>query len=140
MLIRQQGFSLLEVLIAFLLIGIASLGLVKMQSYVEQRSDFAVNSHQALNIAEHKLEWFRTRGASAAQSTMSVASFSSITSGTDTATHSPYTVRWAVSAPAASLSSSLKSLSVSVEWNDRVGETHSVTLQSMVSSYAEFDM
>lgn len=137
---KQQGFSLVEVLIAFLLIGIASLGLVKMQSYIEQRADFALNSNRALNLAEQKLEWFRTRGASSAISTISVASFSSISSGSDLVSHSPYFLRWSVSTPSASLSSSLKSISVTVEWNDRIGESQTVTVQSMLSSHSEFNM
>ena len=79
---KQSGFSFIEVLIAFLLIGIASLGLVKMQSFVEQRADFAVKSNQAMNIAEQKLEWFRTRGASSAMSSQaSVSEFSTIVDG-----------------------------------------------------------
>lgn len=140
MLNKQSGFSLLEVLIAFLLIGVAALGLVKMQSYVEQRADFALNSHQALNLAEHKLEWFRTRGASSSASGRSVADFSSLTSGSDTSSYSPYVLRWSISTPAMSLSSSLKSISVTAEWSDRVGVTQSVTVKSMLSSYSEFDM
>ncbi|MFM2589130.1 prepilin-type N-terminal cleavage/methylation domain-containing protein [Vibrio sp. TBV020] len=137
---KQSGFSLLEVLIAFLLIGIASLGLVKMQSYVEQRADFALHSHRALNIAEQKMEWFRTRGASAAASTISVATFSSISSGSDGTSYTPYVVRWSVLAPTASLSSSLKSVAITVEWNDRTGVTQSVMVKSMLSSYSEFNM
>jgi type IV pilus assembly protein PilV len=140
MLNKQRGFSLLEVLIAFLLIGVAALGLVKMQSYVEQRADFALNSHQALNLAEQKLEWFRTRGASSAASGRSVAEFSSLTSGSDTTNYAPYVLRWSISTPATSLSSSLKSISVTAEWSDRVGVTQSVTVKSMLSSYSEFDM
>lgn len=140
MLNKQGGFSLLEVLIAFLLIGVASLGLIKMQSYVEQRADFALNSHQALNLAEQKLEWFRTRGSSPAASGLSVAEFSSLTSGSDTINYAPYVLRWSIATPATSLSSSLKSISVTAEWSDRVGVTQSVTVKSMLSSYSEFDM
>ncbi|KOO14182.1 type IV pilin [Vibrio xuii] len=140
MLNKQSGFSLLEVLIAFLLIGVAALGLVKMQSYVEQRADFALNSHQALNLAERKLEWFRTRGASPVASGRSVADFSSLTSGSDATSHFPYVLRWSISTPATSLSSSLKSISVTAEWSDRVGITQSVTVKSMLSNYSEFNM
>lgn len=137
---KQQGFSFIEVLISFLLIGIASLALVKLQTYIEQRADFAVKSSQALNLAEQKLEWFRARGASSAMSTISVPTFASISSGSDSVTHSPYTLTWTVSIPSASLSSSLKSISVKTSWSDRLGEEQSITLKTMLSSHSEFSM
>ncbi|NOH79004.1 type IV pilin [Vibrio sp. RE86] len=137
---KQSGFSFIEVLIAFLLIGVASLGLVKMQSFVEQRADFAVKSNQAMNIAEQKLEWFRTRGASSAMSSMAVSEFSTIVDGQDLTSHAPYSLTWQVASPSSTLSSSLKSISVNVEWPDRLGESQSLTLETMLSSHSEFDM
>lgn len=137
---KQSGFSFIEVLIAFLLVGVASLGLVKMQSFVEQRADFAVKSNQAMNIAEQKLEWFRTRGASSAMSSMAVSEFSTIVDGQDLTSHAPYSLTWQVTAPSSTLSSSLKSISVKVEWPDRLGESQSLTLETMLSSHSEFDM
>lgn len=59
---KEQGFSLIEVMITFLLIGVSVLGLIKLQAYIEQKADFALHSVEALNLAEQKLEWFRTRG------------------------------------------------------------------------------
>ncbi|MEZ8385270.1 prepilin-type N-terminal cleavage/methylation domain-containing protein, partial [Vibrio splendidus] len=52
MISKHSGFSLIEVLISFLLIGVASLGLVKLQVYAEQKSDFALHSVEALHFAE----------------------------------------------------------------------------------------
>ncbi|EEZ00701.1 type 4 fimbrial biogenesis protein PilV [Vibrio sp. RC586] len=37
---KQRGFSLIEVMISFVLIGIGALGLVKLQAYIEQRADY----------------------------------------------------------------------------------------------------
>lgn len=58
---KHSGFSLIEVLISFLLIGIASLGLVKLQVYAEQKSDYALHSVKALHFAERQMEYYRTR-------------------------------------------------------------------------------
>ncbi|MCV5917522.1 prepilin-type N-terminal cleavage/methylation domain-containing protein, partial [Escherichia coli] len=69
MISKQKGFNLLEVLISFLLIGVGALGLTKLNVYLEQESDYAIESIEALRLAENKLEWFRTRGASDALST-----------------------------------------------------------------------
>ncbi|MGR5470770.1 type IV pilus modification PilV family protein, partial [Vibrio astriarenae] len=81
MISKQQGFSLIEILISFLLLGVGALGLTKLQIYMERKSDYAIQSMEALRLAENQLEWFRTRGASAALSTISTASFASISTG-----------------------------------------------------------
>ncbi len=75
MIFRQSGLGLIEVLIALCLLGVGALGLVKMQIDLEQRSDFAYRSIQALGLAEAKLEWFRTRGADPLASSQAVASY-----------------------------------------------------------------
>ncbi|MCX8789059.1 type IV pilus modification PilV family protein, partial [Vibrio parahaemolyticus] len=81
MISKQKGFNLLEVLISFLLIGVGALGLTKLNVYLERESEYAIKSIEALRLAENQLEWFRTRGASDALSTISTASFASIATG-----------------------------------------------------------
>lgn len=77
---KQSGFSLIEVMISFVLIGVGALGLVKLQAYIEQRADYAMHSIEALNLAEQKLEWFRSRGASSANPAIPTANFATILS------------------------------------------------------------
>lgn len=132
---KQSGFSLIEVLISFLLIGTASLGLLKLQVSIEQQADYAKHSIRALNLAEQKLEWFRTRGASAAASTMPIADFDSIATGS--AAVGAYTLEWQV--PAATVSGSLKTIVITSSWENRLGQTQSVELKTMLSRYSEFD-
>ncbi|ENM5758963.1 prepilin-type N-terminal cleavage/methylation domain-containing protein [Vibrio mimicus] len=134
---KQRGFSLIEVMISFVLIGVGALGLVKLQAYIEQRADYAMHSIEALNLAEQKLEWFRTRGASSALPTMPSANFdTSIVSGND-ASHPLYTLSWSV--PAVNLSGALKTIHIEASWKDRHGETQSVELKTMISKHSEFD-
>ncbi|EGQ8232849.1 TPA: prepilin-type N-terminal cleavage/methylation domain-containing protein [Vibrio parahaemolyticus] len=134
---KQCGFSLIEVMISFLLIGVGALGLVKLQAYIELRADHAMHSIEALNLAEQKLEWFRTRGALSAVPSMPAANFdTSIVSGEDT-THPLYTLSWSV--PAATLSGALKTIHIEALWQDRHGETQSVELKTMISKHSEFD-
>ncbi len=134
---NQTGFSLIEVMISFILIGIASLGLVKLQTYVEQRADFAIHSVEALNLAEQQLEWFRTRGASTALSSISVATYSTdIVTGLDDSDPT-YTLSWSV--PSATVSGSLKTVKIEASWTDRMGETQKIELSTMVSKFSEFD-
>lgn len=136
MICKQKGFSLIEVLISFLLIGVGSLGLIKLQTYVEQKSDFAIHSVEALHLAENKLEWFRTRGASAALSSITPADFSTdIVDGLDH-THAQYKLDWTV---ANSLSGALKTIQITSSWEDRFGNSQAIELQTMISKYSEFD-
>uniref|UniRef100_UPI000D450AE6 type IV pilus modification PilV family protein n=1 Tax=Vibrio vulnificus TaxID=672 RepID=UPI000D450AE6 len=53
MIFKQKGFSLLEVLISFILIGIGALGLTKLQIYIEREADYASQSIQALRLPEN---------------------------------------------------------------------------------------
>ena len=136
MIYKQKGFSLIEVLISFLLIGVGSLELIKLQTYVEQKSDFAIHSVEALNLAENKLEWFRTRGASAALSSITPADFATdIVDGMDHS-HFKYQLDWTVTN---SLSGALKTVQITSSWEDRYGNNQEIELHTMISKYSEFD-
>lgn len=133
---KQCGFSLIEVMISFVLIGVGALGLVKLQAYIEQRADYAMHSIEALNLAEQKLEWFRTRGASSANPAIPTANFATdIVSGNDVS-HPFYTLSWSV--PLQPCRGS-QTIHIQASWKDRHGETQSVELKTMISKYSEFD-
>ncbi len=135
MISKQNGISLLEVLIAFLILGVGALGLTKLNVYLERESQYAIKSIEALRLAENKLEWFRTRGASAATPAMPIADFDAISTGTSTSGH--YTLEWDVTP--ATVSGSLKTITITSSWEDRMGITQSVELKTMLSRYSEFD-
>lgn len=136
MAIKQYGFSLIEVMIAFLLIGVGALSLVKLQAFVEQRADFAQHSITALNLAEQKLEWFRTRGASAATASLVANYPHDFVDGEDSG-HPLYLLQWSV--PSTQLSGALKTIVVQATWKDRYGKDQSVQLKTMISQHSEFD-
>ncbi|PXA70251.1 MULTISPECIES: type IV pilus modification PilV family protein [Vibrio] len=136
MAIKQYGFSLIEVMIAFLLIGVGALSLVKLQAFVEQRADFAQHSITALNLAEQKLEWFRTRGASAATASL-VANYPHDFVDGEDSSHPLYLLQWSV--PSTQLSGALKTIVVHATWKDRYGKDQSVQLKTMISQHSEFD-
>ncbi|MGR5212616.1 type IV pilus modification PilV family protein [Vibrio rotiferianus] len=132
---KQKGFSLIEVLVSTLLLGGGVLGLTQLQVYMEKESEYALNSLEALQLAEEKLEWFRTRGASSASSDIVVADFDAdIIAGTSM--NGAYTVQWdLLPAPIANV----KVVKVQATWLDRAGDTQGVELQTMISRYSEFD-
>ena len=126
---------MIEVLVSLLLVSIGGLGLLKLQVFIERQSDYALHSIEALRLAENQLEWFRTRGASDALSTVSSAQFSTITSGSYTAGN--YTLSWQATAEEGS--SSLKSMVMTATWQDRLEQTQSVELHTMLSRFNEFE-
>ncbi|ASI97214.1 type IV pilus modification PilV family protein [Vibrio rotiferianus] len=135
MIFNQRGVGMLEVLFSVMLIAGGVLSLIKLQVYMEKESEYALNSLEALQLAEEKLEWFRTRGASSASSDIVVADFDAdIIAGNST--NGAYTVQWELlPAPIANL----KVVKVEATWLDRAGDTQGVELQTMISRYSEFD-
>lgn len=131
MISKHQGFSLIEVLITFIILIVGIMGLIKLQTYMERQADYAENSIKALHLAESKLELFRTRSVSGANGTLN---FASISSNSDVS--GPYTITWTVSD---SLSGALKTIEIQTEWDNRWNERQSVALKTMISKYNEFD-
>ncbi|KGY12590.1 type IV pilin [Vibrio tubiashii] len=131
-----RGFSLFEVLIALLLVAIASLSLIALQVRMEQRADYASSSSKALSLIEQKLEWLRTRGAHSAHSDILPAEFDAMASGSDI--HGSFTIAWQTSSPSSSLETSLQQIALTAEWEDRFGKAHSLSVKTMLSRYSEF--
>lgn len=131
MISKHQGFSLIEVLITFIILIVGIMGLIKLQTYMERQADYAENSIKALHLAETKLEFFRSRSVSGAHGTLP---FSAISSGS--VISGVYTTKWVVND---SLSGALKTIEIETGWNSRWNERQSVALKTMISKYNEFD-
>lgn len=141
MIFKQQGFSLLEVLISFVLLTVGVIGLIKLQVFIDKKSEYAAASIGALYAAESKLEYFRTRSIDGEGGTIP---FTSITTQESEELINGYYVTWSVIDSLPTMISgvavvSLKEIQVTAEWNDRWGETQEVVLQTMLSRYSEFD-
>ena len=138
MISNQKGMSLIEVLLSVLLISVGVIGLIKLQAYMDKKADYAVNSLKALHAAEAKLEYFRTRSIDGGNGTIT---FASINDGSDTL--NGYDRRWTVTSPALDpaleLDGTLKLIEVTASWNNRLGESQSVKLKTMLSKFSEFD-
>ncbi|WP_299691782.1 prepilin-type N-terminal cleavage/methylation domain-containing protein [uncultured Vibrio sp.] len=149
MIFKNSGFSLIEVLISFLLIGIASLGLIKLQVYVEQKSDYALQSVEALHFAESQLEYYRTR-VSDVSGAVGLIPFTSINQANyclNVASSDPlmglsgsgYNMTCEVTNTDGALSGALKNITVTVAWQDRMNSQQSIYLETMISKYSEFN-
>ncbi|OZS44165.1 type IV pilus modification PilV family protein [Photobacterium sanguinicancri] len=133
---NQKGSSLIEVLLSLLVMSVAILGLIKMQTYMDVRSENALHTLDALHFAEEKLELYRTRSQSAAGGTIA---YDSIVNGTDAVVlgnkNATRTVVVKDNLPAIGM----KKIEVSVSWQDRRAENQAVKLETIISKYSEFD-
>ncbi len=140
---KQQGFSLIEVLIAFIILVFGVIGLMKLQSFMERQSDYALNSLTALQLSEAKLEYFRTRSEGGSTTATGTIAFADITSSSAQSTIGgiAYNTVWTVTSPPSSstISSSVKTIQVDTSWLDRYNQTQVVSLKTMISKYSEFD-
>ncbi len=114
------------------------MGLSKLQAYMENQADYALNSLQALHLAEGQLEYFRTRSELGTDGTIAYAALSSSSTSTvvSGANHVDYSVSWTINNAAVT---DVKQVTVTTSWQDRRNQTQQVVLKTMLSKYSEFD-
>lgn len=130
---RYLGFSLIEVMVALFITATASFALVQLQVYVQQRFEFAINGAKALSLAEQKLEWLRSLPELSSELPASEPSLP--VSDSVAVDDSSFVVRLQLEND--SVVAKLYRVNVEVEWQDRLGEPHSVRLTTMLSTYSE---
>ncbi|WP_318521901.1 type IV pilus modification PilV family protein [Photobacterium leiognathi] len=133
---KYKGFSLLEVVISLAVLSVGVLGLVKMQAYMEVKSENALKTLDALYLAEQKLEYFRTRSLSGGGETIT---YSSISTASKTISIAGTTMYRNITVIDNEPVSGAKKINVIVSWQDRRDVTQNVSLDTVISKYSEFD-
>ena len=131
----QRGTSLIEALLAFLVLSLGMLGAVRLQRHVEHGADLARQRSEAVRLAQQDIE--QLRGFTAVAAASGVRSYAAIApaeveigpSAADQGSAS-YRVERRIAEPSVGL---LKTASVNVHWTDRTGQPHRVLLQSAIS-------
>ncbi|WP_305810701.1 type IV pilus modification PilV family protein [Photobacterium leiognathi] len=149
MISNKKGFSLLESLIALAVLSVGVLGLVKLQIYIDRKADYALNSLEALQLAENKLEFFRTRAnVSGGTNTLyfddPILAEGSYSVEDIVVSGSSYTFKrsWVIEDKmklSGASSADAKMITVDVQWNDHWGNSSNVALKTLFSRYSEFD-
>jgi len=127
---KQRGLSVLEVLIAIIIISVGILALAKLQKNLWHHSSLAKQRGKALILAQGKMEDLRgfevlytQTGKFAYQD---IVSGSQVVSDVDTS----YTVTWNVTDYS---DPDYKLVNVSVSWLDNRGNSHNINLTSIIS-------
>jgi type IV pilus assembly protein PilV len=137
MISKSKGFSLIEVLISFVVLTVGVLGLVKLQTYMEVKSENALHSIDALYLAEEKLEYFQTRAQSGGTGTILYSSI--ISSPKTSVSMAGTTVDHEITVTEDTPVVGAKTINVTVSWKDRWDALQLVSLDTVISKYSEFD-
>ena len=112
----SKGFTLLEVLVAIVILSVGLLGMACLAGSIIGYNQFADQVTTATTLAQDKIEELKNEG------------YSSITSSSDT--QSIYTRAWAVASD--SPGPNLKTIEVKVNWNLK-GTAKEVVLETIIA-------
>lgn len=124
---HQRGVTLVEALIAFLVLSLGMLAVVRLQPELRRHADLSRQRGEATRLAQQDIETLRG---------VAPASFASIASaaygvGPDGLGSPPYAVQRRVEATAWPHA---RSVEVVVSWPDRSGEVQQVTLVTLIGA------
>lgn len=121
--IKSGGFSLIEILIAIVILSISLLALAALMVTTTQNNSFGAHMSEATTFAQDMLERLR------------VSPWANVVSGKDPSpvtgsTGISYDRSWVVSPDPTSEDDNLRTVTVTVKWNDKVD--HSISLLSAI--------
>jgi prepilin-type N-terminal cleavage/methylation domain-containing protein len=119
--IRPQGFSLIEVLIALVILSVAFLALASLMVQTTKNNSFGGHMTEAATFAQDQLENLR------------ISSWVNVVTGNDVrqgSTGINYARSWIVVSNVAPPNDTIKEIRITINWNDRV--SHSVDFRSVI--------
>jgi type IV pilus modification protein PilV len=126
-----RGFTLVEVLVALIVLAFGMMALAGFQTTLSANSDLAKQRTEATRLAQEKLEELRSFEQIA--SATGKFAYADLSTGNDTpatTSNTAYARSWVFSGSAAD---AWRSTTVSVAWTDRGGEAHTVRLESVIA-------
>lgn len=127
----QRGFTLIEAMVALVIVGFGMLVVVGMQMMLNRNAEVARERSEATRLAEEKLEDLRSFTTIA--TTAGQLAWNDLVSGSDapaTGYNISYTRSWTLGGSAAD---SKRDAQVLVSWTDRGGNADSVQVNTVIS-------
>ena len=128
---NSNGFTLIEIIVALVILTIALLGLISTTVMVVKGNSFSKTMTTATTLAKDKLEELKSTNYASlsAGSTTDYAKADSTQQGTQTA-ESMYTRTWTINSN--SPATDMKTVEVNVQWNWQ-NVAHNVDIRSIVA-------
>jgi type IV pilus modification protein PilV len=141
---REAGFSLIEALIALLVVAFGLLGIASFQYTLSQASDVAKQRTEATRIAQREIDRLRSFGQRQAEIVANPDRLTYVedvidsngpqpVNGVTTNTAYSMTTTVGVPSPAPASGDRYRWINVVVEWADRTGQAQSVRLATVIS-------
>lgn len=128
---QQRGFSLIEAMIALLVMAFGMLALSGMQLSLSRNSDVAKQRNEAMRIAQERIEQARSYTSLAAAAGIDWTNLvADVAAPATVTTNTTYTV--AVAAGGV-VNDAARAIQVTTTWTDRVGDSQIVTLSTVVA-------
>ncbi len=143
---NARGFSLIEALIALLVLSFGMLAIAGFQVTLSRSSDLAKQRSEAVRLAQQKMESLRAYGRvdpppigspAVVNYTNDVVSGPPVGFPDVTTTNADFTRTWTVTANATNTE---KWINVQVAWTDRTGQAQTVQLLSVISKFDPQDV
>lgn len=135
---RQAGFTLIEALIALLVMSFGMLALSGMQMTLARSSDIAKQRTEAMRLAQRKIDEYRSFTSILAAAGHTIVWNTLPASGTETVvTNASYTM---VTTLAGAIADAMRPVSVQVSWLDRASQPQSITISSVISKSDPIDI
>jgi type II secretory pathway pseudopilin PulG len=125
---REGGFTIVEALVALLIMTFGMLAISGMQMSLSQNSDISKQRTEATRLANEKMEELRSFTAIST----GTITWNGLADGSDTiSTNTTYTRSWSLSG---TITDAYRPVTVAVSWLDRVGTAQGITLNSVISA------
>jgi Tfp pilus assembly protein PilV len=133
---HQRGLTLIEALIAFLVLSLGMLAAARLQPQLRQHAELARQRSEALRLAQEDIE--RLRGFATLPAATGLRSYADIADATRTiepdATASTSTRYQLTRRVDAAATADATQVDVTVDWQDRSGATQQVTLATLIAA------
>lgn len=137
----SKGFSLIEVLVTFVVLSIGLMGIARFQATMQQGNTLAKERTEAAMLAQKKMEQFRSYRSTAVSASEfdygDIFSSSSATKETINGTNAVYTREWEVIPTVVNAAYQYKTITVTVTWPPHPGTSVAdakVFLRSIISN------
>lgn len=126
---KYHAFSLVEVLVALLVLAVGIAAIIRFQGGALENRGFLTQHHEALQLAEDKLD--QLRQYEVVNTVAGKTAYADIASGSTTTTKASttYTLAWSVTE---STNPDYKTVQVTVSWTDRRNTPRSIVLATII--------